>query len=116
MTDQRSLMDLAIEHRRAVGMPIDVLDVGCPECSATYVRGELHECPRVCGLCERRADDLIERPGGLFVCGACRRLERARYEQATGRCARGCEIAPAFHPDPDVCPEELEVRRLEGNR
>lgn len=69
-----------------------------------------------CGLCGRPSTDLLERPGGLMVCGACRRLERTSYELSTGRCARGCAVAPAFHPDPDRCPDELEVRRLEGDR
>lgn len=69
-----------------------------------------------CGLCNRPSDELLDRGFGLRVCLACRRLERARYEQATGRCARGCPIAPSFHPDPDRCPEEFEARALAGDR
>lgn len=70
----------------------------------------------LCGLCSQPSTDLLERGNGLKVCGACRRLERARYEQATGRCARGCPIAPAFHTDPDRCPDEWEARQLAGDR
>jgi hypothetical protein len=70
----------------------------------------------LCGLCDRPSDDLLDRGFGLQVCLACRRLERSRYEQSTGRCARGCAIAPAFHPDPDRCPSENEARAMAGDR
>ena len=70
----------------------------------------------LCGLCEKPADDLVDRGFGLKVCGACRQTERQRYEAATGRCARGCEVAPAFHPRSDRCPSEAEARAMAGDR
>ena len=73
-------------------------------------------CPimPMCGLCERPAVDPLERPGGLIVCLACRQAERARYEAATGRCARGCDYELAFHTSRDRCPTEDEARRMAG--
>lgn len=97
-----------------MGIPIDMLDIGCPKCGATYTAGEPHACFLICGLCDKPAVDGLERPGGLIVCLACRQAERARYEAATGRCARGCDYELAFHTSRDRCPTEDEARRMSG--
>ena len=70
----------------------------------------------LCGLCSQPSGDLLDRGFGLRVCLACRRLERARYEAATGRCARGCSISPTYHMHSDRCPSEAEARALAGDR
>jgi hypothetical protein len=70
----------------------------------------------VCGICERPKPDLLERGFGLRICLDCRRSERARYEAATGRCARGCEYDLAYHTSVDRCPTEDEARRMAGDR
>lgn len=69
-----------------------------------------------CAYCGKPSDDLITYSDGASICLACRRREQQRYEQATGRCARGCAIAPAYHTDPDRCPEEHEARAMAGDR
>lgn len=90
------------------------------EVETTHVATHVEACREahleICGLCEKPSDELLERGFGLKVCLSCRRTERARYEAATGRCARGCEYALAFHTTADRCPTEAEARRLSGDR
>lgn len=73
-----------------------------------------------CSRCSRRADDLLDRAHGERICGACRELERVRYEAATGDCVHGCGYALAFHHQPrslgDDCPTEAEARAMAGDR
>lgn len=73
------------------------------------------EADRSCSRCDRRRDDLEPRAHGELVCGSCRRLERARYEQATGVCALACGYELRFHRGP-TCPTELDARAMAGDR
>lgn len=72
----------------------------------------------LCSRCDRPSDDLLDRAHGERICGACRELERERYEATTGECVHSCGYALAWHARPrslgDVCPTEAEARARSG--
>lgn len=69
--------------------------------------------PQRCSRCDQPSRDLQARAHGEAVCGRCRRLERARFEQATGTCALACGYELAWHIG-ERCPTEAEARERSG--